>query len=168
MKAITIIVTTLLLSLYITQCKKYDRVLKNESNVTTNSETDSDSANFDQEKALADLRKEIEGWENDPSENVYLNIQTLNKVPAGEMLTIMDTYYSKALGVTCLHCHDSKDWSSDKKAAKTVAREMSKMVSQINDNILANIESLGDREGNVTCNTCHRGDKKPLLNTDGF
>jgi len=168
MKAIAIVIITLLLSLYIAQCNSYDQLSKNETNSFVEYKVEFDSTNFDQEKTLAELREQIKGWENEPSESVYLNIQTLNKIPAGKMLSIMDTEYSKALGVTCLHCHDSMDWSSDKNAAKNIAREMIKMVDQINNDILENIAALGERTGAVTCNTCHRGQEKPLLNKDGY
>ena len=168
MKAVTIFIITLLLSFYIAQCSNYDQLSKNETDPLVKYKVEFDSTNFDQEMALEELREQIKGWENDPSESVYLNIQTLNKIPAGKFLSIMNTDYSKALGVTCLHCHDAMDWSSDKKAAKNIAREMSKMVDQINNNILADIEALGERTGAVTCNTCHRGDKKPELNKEGL
>lgn len=168
MKAIAILILTLIVSLYIAQCNSYDQLSKNEAEPKVEYNARFDSVNFDQEKALAELREQIRGWEDDPSENVYLNIQTLNQVSAGEMLSLMDIEYSKALGITCVHCHDSNDWSSDKKAAKNIAREMSKMVGQINNTLLADIEVLGERTGNVTCNTCHRGERKPVLNTDNF
>lgn len=71
----------------------------------------------------------------------------------------MEFGYAKSLGVTCIHCHDTKAWSSDKKPEKVITREMSKMIGH-----LANINALGDRTATVNCTTCHRGQVKPALN----
>lgn len=135
-------------------------------NLTITSTFDPDTSEFDQKKALAELRKQIKGYENEPSENVYENIQILNNVPAGRLLSIMEFGYAKSLGVTCTHCHDTSAWSSDKKTEKVITREMSKMVGQINRDLLANINALGDRTAIVNCTTCHRGQVKPALNLD--
>jgi hypothetical protein len=62
-----------------------------------------------------------------------------------------------ALGVTCDYCHVAENgqyWRDDK-LAKRRAREMLRMVEQINQ---ANFG--GTQE--VTCNTCHRGSPHPV------
>src|SRR5262245_1083596 len=58
-----------------------------------------DSKPFDQAQALADLKKQIAGKENQPASEVFKNIQMLKTVPAGRLLAIMQIGYSKSLGV---------------------------------------------------------------------
>ena len=120
-----------------------------------------DTSGFDQEKALIELRELIKGDEDLPSSEVYNNIQNLKGVPAGRLLRIMEFGYSRSLGVTCTHCHDPKDWSSDEKKEKIITREMWRMTGTINQETLPGIEALGDRNAVVNCTTCHRGDLKP-------
>ena len=123
-----------------------------------------DTSGFDQEKALIELRELIKGDEDLPSSEVYNNIQNLKGVPAGRLLRIMEFGYSRSLGVTCTHCHDPKDWSSDEKKEKIITREMANMTAEINTELLSKIKSLSDRRVAVNCTTCHRGDTKPALN----
>ncbi len=123
-----------------------------------------DTSEFDQEKALAELREQIKGYENEPSSEVYTNIQFLKDVPAGRLLRIMEIGYSRSLGVTCTHCHNPNDWSSDEKKEKIITRKMSEMGRKINMELLRGIDELSDRRVAVNCTTCHRGDIKPVLN----
>ncbi|MFV1885188.1 MAG: c-type cytochrome [Balneola sp.] len=123
-----------------------------------------DTSGFDQEKALADLREQIKGREDEPSSEVYKNIEFLKNVPAGRLLRIMEVGYSRSLGVTCIHCHNPEDWSSDEKKEKIITRKMSEMGRTINTELLRNIEEFSDRRVAVNCTTCHRGDTKPALN----
>ena len=64
-----------------------------------------------------------------------------------------------SLGVECEFCHSSGpdgrlQFDKDGKKEKKTAREMMRMMLAINhDNF------KGERE--VTCNTCHRGDRRP-------
>src|ERR1700740_1596041 len=53
------------------------------------------------------ISKQIAGREQEPSGQVFKNIQVdfLKKVPAARFLLIMNEGYSRALGVTCKHCH---------------------------------------------------------------
>jgi hypothetical protein len=161
MKAILLTITALLVSFGVSKVQIEDKEFTQIEFIDQ-----PDTSEFDQKKALAELRKQINGWEKEPSEEIYENIQTLNKVPAGKLLAIMEFGYAKSLGVTCTHCHDPNNWSSDEKAEKIITREMSKMVNEINSNILANIGALGDRTAIVNCTTCHRGQIKPALNLD--
>lgn len=138
-----------------------------ESNKTVNTAQaiiQPDTSGFDKEKALAELREQIKGRENEPSSEVYKNIQFLSNVPAGRLLRIMEFGYSRSLGVTCTHCHNPADWSSDEKKEKTITRKMSEMGRVINTELLTDIEELNDRRVAVNCTTCHRGDTKPALN----
>jgi hypothetical protein len=116
---------------------------------------------------LASLRRSIAGHEKEPAELVFENIQVHRGKPAGAILSIMDIGYRKSLGVHCSHCHNTKDWSSDEKVEKKVTREMTRMVREINDKYLAEIEGLDSEKPVVNCTTCHRGQTKPALDLDG-
>lgn len=61
---------------------------------------------------------------------------------------------SDALGVECEYCHDMDDMAKDTKL-KQEARDMMRMTSDINN------RHLKSSKTKVTCETCHRGQKKP-------
>jgi hypothetical protein len=63
-------------------------------------------------------------------------------------------YFRGSLGVQCEHCHDRDDWSLDTKEEKRTAREMIKMVRELN-------RSLGNDLA-VSCYSCHRGQLRPV------
>ena len=72
---------------------------------------------------------------------------------------------SKDLGVKCTFCHDLNDKSIDTDH-KLIAREMIKMQVDLNKHFFAQIgDSLLKRENTlqISCWTCHRGSRKPLL-----
>ena len=118
---------------------------------------------FDQAKALADLRKSIEGQEDKPAVDVFMNITQYKGVTAERLLRIMEFGFTKSLGVNCTHCHVPGHWDSDEKGAKETARAMSRMVIAINSEYLKNIPSLNSANPSVNCTTCHRGQKRPAL-----
>jgi len=60
----------------------------------------------------------IAGKENRPAGEVFKNVQLLKDVPAGRLLRIMDTGYSRSLGVDCDHCHVEDRWDADEKRPK--------------------------------------------------
>jgi len=109
--------------------------------------------------AIADR---IAGRENEPAEQVFRNIQSLKGTAAGRLVRIMNMGYSRALGVSCYHCHVSHDYSSDDKRQKRAAREMIAMNKTINDRLrsLQNLEGKPE-EKFVNCTTCHRGQVDP-------
>jgi hypothetical protein len=119
---------------------------------------------FNQEQALAELRKRIAGQESKPAEEVFKNIQLLKGVPAGRLLKIMEIGYGKSLGVDCTHCHLVGQWEKDEKPTKQIAREMALMVKNINTEYLKNIKNLKSATPVINCTTCHRGQIKPALN----
>lgn len=119
---------------------------------------------FDQEKALAELRKAIAGQENKPASEVFKNILMLKQMPAARLLKVMELGYSRSLGVTCTHCHVADQWEKDDKPAKPIAREMMTMVGAINNDYLAKIKNLSSEAPIINCTTCHRGQLKPALN----
>jgi hypothetical protein len=106
----------------------------------------------------------IAGREKEPAETVFKNIQLpqLKTVPAAQFLSIMNYGYSKALGVTCTHCHLEDDFASDTKRPKRAAREMAVMHHKINEQLAA-MENLTHetKERYINCATCHRGHIDP-------
>ncbi|HMS41062.1 MAG TPA: c-type cytochrome [Pyrinomonadaceae bacterium] len=119
---------------------------------------------FSQTEALAKLREQIKGKENEPAEKVFKNIQSLKGVPAGRLLAIMQMGYARSLGVDCTHCHVPDKWEAEDKNTKQIAREMSAMVVKINSELLKGIKNLKSVTPTINCTTCHRGEVKPALN----
>lgn len=123
-----------------------------------------DTTDFDQEKALKELREGIKGRENEPAGLVFDNIKTFERLPADRLLRIMEMGFSKSLGVNCTHCHNPNDWGSEEKPQKQIARDMMAMVGKINSELLRTIENLDSENPTVNCTTCHRGQVKPASN----
>ena len=121
-------------------------------------------AEFDQAAALAKLREQIKGRENEPAEKVFKNTQILKQMPAARLLAIMEMGYARSLGVNCTHCHVADKWESADKPQKQIAREMWAMMGTINTQLLKNIKNLKSETPTVNCTTCHRGQVKPALN----
>jgi hypothetical protein len=123
-----------------------------------------DSVTLERERYVAEVRQEIAGKENLPASQVFKNIKMLTDVPASRLLGIMNIGYGKSLGVSCTHCHTPGEWDKDDKTQKQTARDMSKMVATINNDLLKNIPNLKGPNAIVNCTTCHRGQVKPALN----
>ena len=132
--------------------------------VGQNQTTPQEAKPFDQEAALAELRKRIAGQENKPAEEVFKNIQLLRGVPAGRLLRVMEMGYARSLGVNCTHCHVAGEWEKEDRPTKQIAREMAAMVRVINDEQLKKIKNLKSTTPVVNCTTCPRGQIKPALN----
>ncbi len=109
--------------------------------------------------------EKIAGRENEPAGQVFKNLQLegLKGVPAGRFLRIMNGGYSRALGVSCTHCHVEQDFASDDKRPKHAAREMAVMHRSINEQ-LRKMEFLktDPKERAINCSTCHRGAVDPM------
>lgn len=88
-----------------------------------------------------------------PVEETKKNIKVLKGLPNSQLIPVM-TFMANSLGVTCLHCH-GQQWESDEKPAKDIARREIAMQRAINQ------AHYGGKTV-VTCNTCHRGQVKPL------
>lgn len=108
------------------------------------------------------VAEKIAGRENEPAEKVFKNIQSLKGMAAARFVRVMNMGYSRALGVSCYHCHLGWDYSSDEKRPKRAAREMTAMNKTINEKLrtLENLEGKPE-EHFVSCSTCHRGHIDP-------
>lgn len=122
---------------------------------------------FDQAAALAKLREQIKGKENDLAPTVFKNIQTMKNTPASRLLAVMEMGFARSLGVNCTHCHVPDKWESEEKPQKQIARDMSAMVTTLNRDLLRNIKNLKSESAIVNCTTCHRGEIKPALDLAG-
>lgn len=122
------------------------------------------AAAFDQGAALAKLREQIKGREQEPASAVFKNIQVLKNMPAGRMLGVMEMGYARSLGVNCTHCHVPDKWEAEEKTQKQTARDMWAMMGRINTELLKGIKNLKSASPTVNCTTCHRGQVTPALN----
>jgi len=95
------------------------------------------------------------------------NIQVLKGLPESQLSLVMN-FVATSLGVKCNFCHvqQGKDpttgttkwvWESDDKPQKQTARRMMQMVLSIKAN-----DKIDFRDNEVTCYTCHRGQRKPI------
>ncbi len=79
--------------------------------------------------------------------------------------------FAMGLGVRCQYCHVGEegmplaefDFPSDEKTTKQIAREMLKMVREINTAHLANLPERAQPTLVVECATCHRGQARPIM-----
>jgi len=94
-----------------------------------------------------------ESREDQAAENVFKNIQAFKGVRAGDLQGAM-SFIASSLNVDCDYCHE-QDFSKDEKKEKSRAREMIRMVRQINE------ESFRGKN-TVNCFTCHQGHADPI------
>jgi len=123
-----------------------------------------DTLAADRKKHVDAVLASLKGKENKPADSVFKNVQLLKGFPSARMVMIMEGGFSKSLGVSCGHCHDTNDWASDAKPQKLVARDMWRMMGKINGELLKSIQHL--KNPVVNCTTCHRGKLKPALNLE--
>lgn len=121
---------------------------------------------FDMKAAIAKLREQIKGREQEPAGKVFKNVTTpmLKDGPAARLLGVMELGFSRSLGVTCTHCHVPDKWDLEDKTQKQTARDMAAMMARINTELLRGIKNLKSEQPAVNCTTCHRGQVKPALN----
>src|SRR5437879_1509008 len=90
-------------------------------------------------------------------EQVFKNIKVLNGTPQSQLYPVM-RFMAASLGFQCGSCHVIKngrgDFPADDKPEKQTARQMIKMVAEIN-------KTLGEGRPTVSCFTCHRGHRTP-------
>ncbi len=97
------------------------------------------------------------------------NLQVLPKDWPGTRLRPVMVGFTRALGVRCSYCHKGEegkplstyDFASDENLNKNRAREMYRMLGDINDH-LKKIEPSGDKRVNMWCHTCHHGRPRPM------
>jgi hypothetical protein len=77
------------------------------------------------------------------------------------MLGAMNNF-SRALGVSCRHCHVPGHWRDEDKKPKEIARQMMKMSGAINDEYLSKMDFGEGEKPRVGCMTCHRGEVEPM------
>lgn len=121
---------------------------------------------FDQVAAIAKLREQIKGREQEPAGKVFKNITMpmFKDAPAARLLAVMEFGYARSLGVNCTHCHMPESWESEAKPQKQIARDMQAMVLTISGQMLKGIKNLKSPNPTVNCTTCHRGQIVPALN----
>jgi hypothetical protein len=105
----------------------------------------------------------IRGRENLPAESVFKDVAVLRGMPAGRIPRVMNMGFGRSLGVSCEHCHDLNDFANNNKKEKQVAREMWKLMTRLNSEILPAIPNLKSAQPIVNCTTCHRGKTKPAV-----
>src|SRR2546423_9328245 len=91
-------------------------------------------------------------------EQVEKNIKVLNGMPASQLIPVMN-FFATSMGRRCNFCHVNNngqwDYPSDAKPEKNTAREMIKLVMEINKTTgRLNLDA-------VSCYTCHRGRPSP-------
>ena len=97
------------------------------------------------------------------------DLQVLPKDWTGARLRPLMIGFTRALGVRCSYCHKGEegkplstyDFASNENPNKNRAREMYRMLGDINEH-LKKIEPSGDKRVNMWCQTCHRGRPRPM------
>ncbi len=101
--------------------------------------------------------------------DAFSNLQVLPEdISKGELIAEM-RHIAGALGARCHTCHvgepgaslEGYDFASDEKALKQTAREMMKMVREINGELLPRIGKDRAELIEVRCVTCHHGLNRP-------
>jgi hypothetical protein len=107
-----------------------------------------------------------------PDSTVNLKVLPAD-IPIRQLIDTMRSI-TMALGVRCEYCHvgdageplSEFDFVSDDMPAKLRARDMLRMVAEINGQWLAALPRRGAPAVEVTCVTCHRGQARPVLLED--
>jgi hypothetical protein len=102
------------------------------------------------------------------------NLKVLPRHISPQDLMMTMRTFSRSLGVRCGFCHAMKpapagerpepDFASDAKDEKRNARKMITMTADINKKYLRKI----DRNFEVACVSCHRGNVKPMISVDSL
>src|SRR2546428_11278495 len=100
-----------------------------------------------------------------------INVKVIPKSTPVMQVVGMMRNFAGALGVRCPYCHVGQegqplaqfDFAKDEKRTKLTARQMMRMVEEINrrlDTLPEHAQMTSHVE--VTCNTCHRGVSRPM------
>jgi len=123
----------------------------------------SDSLEGERQRYIKEILDSIKGKESFMADSVFKNVHTFTgnqRIKATHFLAVMN-YWGEALGVSCNACHNTKNWASEEKQEKDIARGMYNLRQIINKEISINIENEGKIKPLVNCGTCHRGNKIP-------
>jgi tetratricopeptide (TPR) repeat protein len=104
----------------------------------------------------------------------FTNLKVLPQDIATNALVGTMRNFAIGLGVRCEHCHMGQpgqplatfDFASDEKPTKLKAREMLRMVQDINQRILPSLPERSEPNVEVACATCHRGLARPRMIED--
>lgn len=108
--------------------------------------------------AVAEILATLAGRENEPAGTVFRNVKLHREMPAKEFLAMMDEQMGRGLGFTCTNCHmDNKDYASDERKNKVIARQMVRMQHDIDAKYIAKVKELDEEKPKTTCVMCHRG-----------
>ncbi len=90
----------------------------------------------------------------------FANLQVLPADISKDELKQTMKLITRSLGIKCDHCHltDVRDFASDERREKVVAREMMRMVERINRDLLT-----WEDAPEATCFMCHHGQPKPQM-----
>lgn len=99
----------------------------------------------------------------------FQNLQHFPKDISRETLVQRMREFSFALGVRCQYCHAGGDgisfegvkFDNDEKTAKQKARQMLRLVDELNGRLLLTVPSRATPAVRVSCMTCHRGSPLP-------
>ena len=119
-----------------------------------------DSLEKDSAKYTAIVSEKIRGKEKVMVDSVFANLKVLGGFPAENLVFAMNSW-SRALGVSCGHCHNTNDFANDEKEKKEISRQMVEMGNLISQK-LKTIKGLSQKPI-VNCTTCHRGELKPAF-----
>jgi outer membrane lipoprotein-sorting protein len=112
---------------------------------------------FDNRSEVARATK-VESPQEKTVEQAEKNIKVLTGMPQSQLIPVMN-FFAASMGRRCNYCHVNNqgqwDYASDAKPEKTAAREMIKLVMDINKTT----ERL--KLDPVSCYTCHRGRTSP-------
>lgn len=106
-----------------------------------------------------------------PAQPPPQNLQVFPKdTPRAQVVQTMQAF-TQALGVTCAHCHvfygnndPMNDMASDMKPQKEIARNMLRMVREINPMVQKAVAPVKtDGVAAVNCMMCHRGAVTPAV-----
>ena len=101
-------------------------------------------------------------------------LKNLKVFPANTKFDSLDhvmDQYKVDLGVKCSYCHAHEkdnpkkmDMASDENPKKDISRDMMRMTMEMNKKYISMIPHADTvKVQTVTCNTCHRGQAKPLV-----
>ena len=122
-----------------------------------------DSLAGDRAKFTKEIMDGIKGREKMSADSVFKNVKIFKGKPAEQLLKVMENGWSKALGVSCNHCHDIKDWANTTKHDHEISVEMVDMMAKINNDMLKTMLSYSKKEKKptISCMTCHNGATHP-------